>query len=278
MIFLTNNRISLTSKVKSAQWKKDHAIICPICGKPFIDYGKNLYPVIGSGRCCDNCNPWVITMWNWIDRNHDRLIGMVGKLSHEHSIVTSHCYINGESVAFAFYRDVSTKKLEAAADCDDECREKVVVGALQKWITRHYCDMDLKGVLTFSNGRIKNQINQAKVEFKEKILDLALKHKKLETPYLIFDSGDLNVDDKDVAHFGLFIWSKGDEGLNVEPFFWGVNECSEFARWWEELVKGQFLEMINKQKVRIPYIPANSKEEAMCEMYMRIFDKCKFNK
>lgn len=274
MIYLTNNRISLTSVVENAQWKKDHTSICPICGKPFIDYGKNQYPVMGNGRCCDDCNPWVATMFNWLSGNHDRLKRMVDKLSCNNP--TARCnvyYINGESVAFTFYRDISTKKLGVVAVCDDECREKVVVGILQNWITHNYADKNLKDVKPFSRGLIRNQINQVKEEFKEKIMDLALKHKNLNTPYLIFDGANLNIDDTDVAHFGLFIWSKGDGVLDVEPFYLGINEYGEFARWWGELAKGRFLEMINEDKDMIPYFPANSKEEAMCEMYKRIFNQ-----
>ena len=274
MIFLTNNRISLTSVVKSAQWKKGHTLICPICGKTFIDYGVNPYPIMGDGRCCDDCRPMVIIMEHWLDRNRDELKGMVDKLSSDHPTALCDCYhINGESVAFTFYKDVLTKKLEVVAVCDDECREKVVVGALQNWIAQHCSDKDLKGVLTFSNGQIRHQINRVKEEFKEKIANLALKHKKLEKPYLIFDSDNLNIDDKDVAHFGLFIWSKDDGVLNAEPFFLGINEHSEFAKWWDEFVKEQFIKMITNCKVRIPYFLANSKEEAMYEMYIRIFNK-----
>ena len=102
---------------------------------------------------------------------------------------------------------------------------------------------------------------------------MALKHKKLENPYLIFDSDHLNIGDKDVAHFGLFIWSKNDGVLNAEPFFLGINEHSEFAKWWDKFVKEQFIEMINNYKGRIPYFLANSKEEAMYEMYISIFNK-----
>ena len=273
MIHLMNCRISLTSEVKNAQWKKDHTLICPICGKPFIGYGNNPYPVANDGRCCDDCNPWVIMMRNWLERNHDRLNGMVDKLSCKHYTIASHCYINGESIAFAFYKDVLTKKLEVTVVCDDALREKVVVGTLHNWITSNCSDKDLKGVQPFAKGLISNQMYQFQVKFKKKIEAVALEDKKLDSPYLMFDSGYLNKDDKDVAHFGLVVWSKGDGVLNVEPFFLGINECSEFARWWDKLVKEKFFEMINNQKDRIPYLPANSKEEAMCEMYMRIFNK-----
>ena len=171
MIFLANNRISLTSVVKSAQWKKGHTLICPICGKTFIDYGVNPYPIMGDGRCCDDCRPMAIIMDHWLDRNRDELKGLLDKLSNDHPTALCDCYhINGESVAFTFYKDVLTNKLEVVAVCDDERREKVVVGALQYWIAQHYSDKDLNGVPTFSKGQIRHQINQVKTEFKEKIV------------------------------------------------------------------------------------------------------------
>lgn len=33
--------------------------ICSICGKEYVGYGNNAYP-INDGRCCDNCNKEVV--------------------------------------------------------------------------------------------------------------------------------------------------------------------------------------------------------------------------
>ena len=33
---------------------------CCICGKKFIGYGNNPYPIKDDGRCCDECNKKVI--------------------------------------------------------------------------------------------------------------------------------------------------------------------------------------------------------------------------
>lgn len=36
--------------------KKDEIKICVICGKPFVGWGNNPYPVADHGHCCDECN------------------------------------------------------------------------------------------------------------------------------------------------------------------------------------------------------------------------------
>ena len=36
--------------------------VCCICGKKYIGFGNNPYPVADTGRCCDQCNStYVIT-------------------------------------------------------------------------------------------------------------------------------------------------------------------------------------------------------------------------
>ena len=63
------NGIYLASEVEKAQWEKDHTLVCPICGKTFIGYGNNPYPVAKDGRCCDECNiTSVIPMRLLLDR------------------------------------------------------------------------------------------------------------------------------------------------------------------------------------------------------------------
>lgn len=37
---------------------KEH--VCCICGKTFVGYGNNPYPIKNEGRCCDSCNQLVI--------------------------------------------------------------------------------------------------------------------------------------------------------------------------------------------------------------------------
>ena len=81
------------------------------CGKPFVDYGKNLYPVMGNGRCCDDCNMLVVEMYWWLYWNHDILKGRVDNLLHNRYTTDFIC-ICLNSVAFTIYKDESTKKLD----------------------------------------------------------------------------------------------------------------------------------------------------------------------
>jgi hypothetical protein len=63
------NGIYLATEAEKAQWEKDHTLVCPICGKTFIGYGNNPYPVANDGRCCDDCNHLsVIPMRLLLDR------------------------------------------------------------------------------------------------------------------------------------------------------------------------------------------------------------------
>lgn len=67
--FSKQNGFYLASEVENAQWKKDHTLVCPICGKTFIGYGNNPYPVAMDGLCCDDCNQlYVIAMRMLLDR------------------------------------------------------------------------------------------------------------------------------------------------------------------------------------------------------------------
>lgn len=100
-------------------------------------------------------------------------------------------------------------------------------------------------------------------------MGMAIEFVKADASYFI---GDLYCGDNGVAHFGLLIWSKGDGVLNTEPFFVGIDEDSKFARCWIEFIKKRFVKMIINHKDSIPYFPANSKEEAMYEVYKEVYN------
>lgn len=157
------NCIYLASKVENAQWKKDHTLVCPICGKTFIGYGNNPYPVAKDGLCCDDCNMWVIVMRCWLDSNHDWLKGLVDGLLRNR-INTGLSCINGENVAFTFYKDDLTKKLDVVVVCDDECIEKVVEGALRNWITDNRSEMNLEDVSELSKVGVWKVTNDIKIK------------------------------------------------------------------------------------------------------------------
>ena len=162
--FKNENCICLTSEVKNAQLKKDHTQVCHICGKTFIGYGNNPYPVAKDGLCCDDCNEVVVCMRLWLDSNHDWLKGLVDGLPLNEIAVTGHSYINGESVAFTFYKEL-TNKLDVVVVCDDECIEKVVEGTLQNWITDNCSDLDIKNVRVMSKVGVRRVTNEMKIEF-----------------------------------------------------------------------------------------------------------------
>lgn len=166
--FKNENCICLTSEVENAQLKKDRTQVCPICGETFIGYGNNPYPIAKDGLCCDDCNMWVIVMRYWLDSNHDWLKGLVDGLPLNEIAVTGHSYINGESVAFTFYKDESTKKLDVVVVCDDECIEKVVEGTLQNWITNNCSDLDIKNVWVMSKVGVRRVTNEMKIELELK--------------------------------------------------------------------------------------------------------------
>ena len=163
--FKNENCICLTSEVKNAQLKKDHTQVCHICGKTFIGYGNNPYPLTKDGLCCDDCNEVVVCMRLWLDSNHDWLKGLVDGLPLNEIAVTGHSYINGESVAFTFYKDELTKKLNVVVVCDDECIEKFVEVALQNWITDNCSDLDIKNVRVMSKVGVRRVTNEMKIEF-----------------------------------------------------------------------------------------------------------------
>ena len=163
--FTNQNGIYLASEAEKAKWEKDHTLVCPICGKTFIGYGNNPYPIMKDGSCCDDCNLWVILMRIWLGCNHDTLESMVDKLYRRRCTVTS-CYcISGKKGAFTFYRDLETKKLDVVVACDDECCEKVVTGTLRNWIAMHCSDKNLKGVQSSPRLPIWDYTNQVKREF-----------------------------------------------------------------------------------------------------------------
>lgn len=166
--FKNENCICLTSEVENAQLKKDHTQVCPICGKTFIGCGNNSYPVGKDGLCCDDCNEVVVCMRLWLGSNHDWLKDLVDGLPLNEIAVTGHSYINGESVAFTFYKDESTKKLDVVVVCDDECIEKVVKGTLQNWITNNCSDLDIKNVWVMSKVGVRRVTNEMKIEFETK--------------------------------------------------------------------------------------------------------------
>ena len=49
-----------TLQQTTKKYVEDHTKICCICGKPFVGYGNNPYPVTDKGRCCDYCNETVV--------------------------------------------------------------------------------------------------------------------------------------------------------------------------------------------------------------------------
>ena len=144
--FTKQNGIYLASEAEKAQWEKDHTLVCPICGKTFIGYVNNPYPVAKEGLCCDDCNMWVIVIRYWLDRNHDWLKGMVDKLSHRRCSITSHCQINGESIVFTFYRELLSQELDVVTSCDDRRCQECFKGALRNWLTSHCSDKKIKDV------------------------------------------------------------------------------------------------------------------------------------
>ena len=79
--------------------------------------------------------------------------------------VTGHSYINGESVAFTFYKDELTKKLDVVVVCNDECIEKVVEGTLQNWVSNNCSDLDIKNVRVMSRVGVRRVTNEMKIEF-----------------------------------------------------------------------------------------------------------------
>lgn len=166
--FKNENCICLTSEVENAQLKKDNTQVCHICGKTFIGYGNNPYPVAKDGLCCDDCNEVVVCMRLWLDSNHDWLKGLVDGLPLNEIAVTGHSYINGESVAFTFYKDELTKNLDVVVVCDDECIEKVAEGALQNWIANNCSDLDIKNVRVMSKVGVRRVSNEMKIEFELK--------------------------------------------------------------------------------------------------------------
>ena len=162
------NCIYLASEVENAQWKKDNTLVCPICGKIYVGYGNNLYPIAKDGRCCDDCNLWVILMRCWLGSNDDVLKGLVDKLSSKRCTITSLCQINEQSAFFTFYRDVLTKKLEVVVVGDDGYFEKVVEGTLHNWIAMHYSDKEPKGVQLSPRFPVWDYTNQVKNDFELK--------------------------------------------------------------------------------------------------------------
>lgn len=166
--FTKQNGIYLASEAENAQWEKDHTLVCPICGKTFIGYGNNPYPIMKDGKCCDDCNLWVILMRIWLGCNHDTLESMVDKLYRRRCTVTS-CYcISGKKGAFTFYRDAENKKLDVVVACDDECCEKVLIGTLRNWIALHCSDKDLKGLQSSPRFPVWVYTNQVKKEYELK--------------------------------------------------------------------------------------------------------------
>ena len=160
-----NDCICLTSEVENAQLKKDHTQVCHICGKTFIGYGNNPYPVAKDGLCCDDCNEVVVCMRLWLDSNHDWLKGLVDGLPLNEIAVTGHSYINVESVAFTFYKNELTKELDVVVVCNDEFIEKFVEVALQNWITDNCSDLDVKNVRVMSKVGVRRVTNEMKNEF-----------------------------------------------------------------------------------------------------------------
>ena len=51
-----------TLQQTTKKYAEDHTKICCICGKPFVGYGNNPYPVVKdeNARCCDTCNDIVV--------------------------------------------------------------------------------------------------------------------------------------------------------------------------------------------------------------------------
>lgn len=72
--------------------------VCPICGKTYVGYGNNAYP-LAQGRCCDECNAKVI------EKRKDYLFAggilnpMVENLKDDNNCAwISECEVNGVPV------------------------------------------------------------------------------------------------------------------------------------------------------------------------------------
>lgn len=197
--FKNENCICLTSEVENAQLKKDHTQVCPICGKTFIGCDNNPYPVGKDGLCCDDCNEVVVCMRLWLDSNHNWLKDSVDKLLRNR-MNTNHSYICGKSVAYTFYKDELSKKLDVVVVCDDVCFEKVVEETLQNWVSNNCSDLDIKNVRVMSRVGVRRVTNEMKIEFEtnsasgEESVVVATANEIFERLKKVFDNTVFQVD------------------------------------------------------------------------------------
>lgn len=82
---------------------------------------------------------------------------------------------------------------------------------------------------------------------------------------------DLPLGDK-VAHFGLVLWSKDGETMHLTTFYLGLDKNCHFVKCWDDFVRDKVHKML-KNKEDVGYLPANSQEEALREVYYSIYNK-----
>ena len=144
--------------------EKEGTGTCRMCGK---HYENNAYTIVADERCCDNCNMLVAEMSWWLSINHDILKGRVDNLLRNRH-TTDFIRICFNRVAFTFYKDDLTKKLDVVVVCDDDRIEKFVEVALQNWITDNCSDMNLEGVMASPKVGVRAVTNKMKIEFELK--------------------------------------------------------------------------------------------------------------
>ena len=215
---------------------------CRMCGK---HYENNAYPVAKDGLCCDDCNMWVIVMRCWLGSNHDWLKDLIDRLLRNR-INTGLSCINGENVAFTFYKDDLTKKLDVVVVCDDECIEEVVEGALRNWITDNCSEMNLEDVRELSKVGVWKVTNDIKIkeetECDEATVISTTSNEIFERLEKVFENKDFQVDiDTSTEVSTITILSNSDEYIliDIDDSFINVGGydvddnccCEESVRW-----------------------------------------------
>lgn len=90
-------------------------------------------------------------------------------------------------------------------------------------------------------------------------MGLALNFLKSKTSYLV---GDIKEDGKTKFQFGVAVWSKDGETMNVVTFYFGLKNRLVFCDKWDDFVSKRLMTMLNKRE-DIYYLTANSEEEAI---------------
>jgi hypothetical protein len=90
-------------------------------------------------------------------------------------------------------------------------------------------------------------------------MGIALNFLKSKTSYLV---GDIKEDGKIKFQFGVAVWSKDGETMNVITFYLGLKNRVVFCDKWDDFVSKRLMTMLNKREDTY-YLPANSEEEAI---------------